>query len=134
MIKTVYKYVDWGATIFGFLSGLVWIWALVYPGQAVDVLEGYANRFADVEASVKRTEEKVDDFSEAYLFGLRVHELLIEEPCEGDVETTGTAPELTVSLNIENQTSDFQPLRFRLLDQAGQSLHEKTDVLITANS
>lgn len=55
-----YKVIEKGANIFGFLSALVWIWALVFPGKAVSVLEGYEARFAGVEQSIAQVEDNTE--------------------------------------------------------------------------
>ncbi|MEP3053508.1 MULTISPECIES: hypothetical protein [Rhodobacterales] len=40
-----YQVIEKGTNIFGFLSALIWIWALVFPAKAVSVLESYEARF-----------------------------------------------------------------------------------------
>jgi hypothetical protein len=56
LIKRIYWVVEKGANVFGFVSALIAIWTLVYPGRAISVLEDYQARFAAAEESLDRIE------------------------------------------------------------------------------
>ena len=57
MLGKAWTVIEKGSTILGFVSGIVWVWALVYPGKAVEVLEDYQARFSAAEESLARIEE-----------------------------------------------------------------------------
>lgn len=60
LLKKAYWVVEKGANIFGFFSALVAIWALIFPGQAISVLEGYQARFTAAEEGLKRIEDNTE--------------------------------------------------------------------------
>ncbi len=68
LIRNAYWVIEKGANVFGFFTGvvsiIVWIWALVYPGQAISVLESYQARFTAVEESVARIEDNTETLIE----------------------------------------------------------------------
>lgn len=60
LLQKTFWVVEKGAAIFGFVSGLTAIWALIYPGQAISMLQSYQARFVAAEESLARTEENTE--------------------------------------------------------------------------
>jgi hypothetical protein len=128
MIGKMFKYIEAASSVLGLASGAVWVWALVYPGQAVDALESYAQRFNSVEDTVTRTEGKVDDFAAVYLSGLNIAELSVQEACP---ETDAISE---IWLNIQNQSPEFQNLDFSLIGADRSVLYQKKPIFVNANA
>ncbi|SPH19444.1 hypothetical protein ASD8599_00168 [Ascidiaceihabitans donghaensis] len=137
-----YKVIEKGANIFGFLSALIWIWALVFPGKAVSVLESYEARFSGVEQSIAQVEDNTnallrqtdgikDDTAAlvaALPSGISMSGLVQNQNCPGSNSVTDG-----FSLWLNNEGRQVIPqLTLTAFTERGTVLYQDTQLFINA--
>lgn len=133
------------SVVFGVLSGIVWVWALIYPGRAVEAVENYQDwmeqtgeRLDDIKGDTeevlditKKTKEDTKRLVKALPKGILLDGVLMKETgC-----SAAPHPEDELSIYIVNQEERLLKNAFvKVLDESGATIFEEKGTFFNALS
>lgn len=124
------RVVEVSSAIFGVISFFVWVWALIFPGEAVEALKRYEARFSAAEETWSRVEADTKQLVDALPKGVVITELFSSAGCDAVPNSDDS-----VSIILENREAvmlnDFS---IRVVGEAGSLLHSETGGLMSPGS
>lgn len=140
-LDRLWSWIEGAATVLGVASGVVWIWALIYPGTAIATLEAYQERFAKVEATIISIDDRTKGIDATTLATLQDTETLVQALPVGvrlaelyrDIDGCDATADTTTTIIVENnEKSMLSDAYVRLLDPKGHTVFEETNIFLNA--